>query len=663
MTVVVNGSAPERLLLQPVFPGFLTFKPASSQTIPADPRSGAAPIVGDLYLELAPRAVEELGKAEETFGYALTFVYYQVALSGAFLATTIVDALKATGGAGFVRVIENSTTLRTPAQLTNAFARGAIGVNLRPAMVAAGVTFPILVPAGSGNGQATLQLGVRTMTNPYTAPPSIVSAAGPTITAAPEFVAFPIPLFYRLLRTLPQWSRIAAGSGHASHAFYDALDALEDPVTNGYWRRLRVFLPGPRPKTAVAVKAFDALTFRARTTAGAPLWSAPVNRVGEVFVRQTDGLGCRIDVTTPTETVLVSAAPDGPKVAQLDVQWPPLDATGKPTLLDLTAHVATVGDPLTVDPPIPLRLGTRDQAGLTLNPKAKAVVAERELVRPLQRALVDFGFGTVEAVTGIFDARTEGLVRAFQRDARTTQRRDAVGLADPATVTPWTGAVNGQADVPTLQEMLHWRSQAYRTVNSDQLWAVEHQWTDIMTGTTTYATHYSTWVSANVDRFNDTEYLCNWFPLRLLVEYASMHGLRLRLRYWQGSAPTDPRLRENRSWDYSTVLTHHSHDGSFNSKSAYYFKIRSTVTARMIGELNTAAVSRGQAQPGDLVALDYGRYYWHMQQIVAVTGSRVSVQDGSTPKQIPRANKSDLTAIPAKAYGGGYRRWRFGDFD
>src|SRR5688572_2064368 len=66
-------------------------------------------------------------------------------------------------------------------------------------------------------------------------------------------------------------------------------------------------------------------------------------------------------------------------------------------------------------------------------------------------------------------------------------------------------------------------------------WKQDRQWTDqVPGGTATFATEYHTWVAANYNAHNDEAMLCNWFPLKLLVEYAASHGLRVRLRYWPG---------------------------------------------------------------------------------------------------------------------------------
>jgi len=193
-------------------------------------------------------------------------------------------------------------------------------------------------------------------------------------------------------------------------------------------------------------------------------------------------------------------------------------------------------------------------------------------------------------------------------------------------------------------------------------WKQDRQWTDqVPGGTATFATEYHTWVAANYNAHNDEAMLCNWFPLKLLVEYAASHGLRVRLRYWPGTAPTDGG---ERSWDTTRIYTHDSHGGTFASKDDYYNKVKSTVTARMIGELNTVAITRAQAQAGDLILYDNSDRYWHAEVIVGATATDLTVQAGNTPKTVP-ADSQEVTgggAVPGGAYGASPRRWSFQQF-
>src|SRR5579864_4272125 len=106
---------------------------------------------------------------------------------------------------------------------------------------------------------------------------------------------------------------------------------------------------------------------------------------------------------------------------------------------------------------------------------------------------------------------------------------------------------------------------------------------------------YHTWVKDNFDKFKSQRCLCNWFPLRLLTEYASSANLHIRLRYWPGQAPTGDGERK---WDTSKILVWDSNN--FANMTAFYHTIKSTVTARMIGELNTVPITRVEASEGDL---------------------------------------------------------------
>lgn len=197
-------------------------------------------------------------------------------------------------------------------------------------------------------------------------------------------------------------------------------------------------------------------------------------------------------------------------------------------------------------------------------------------------------------------------------------------------------------------------------------WNQDRQWTDqVPGGTATFAQEYHTWVAANYDAHNDEEMLCNWFPLRLLVEYAAGHGLRVRLRYWPGNAPTDGS--GERDWDEDTILVLDSHGGKFASKDAYYKKVKSTVTAKMLAKLNTVAITRAQTRVGDLLLYNNGEdtnKYWHAEVIVGATATDLTAQSGTTPKAVPQ-DREEVTgggAVPAGAYGGSPRRWAFQQF-
>jgi hypothetical protein len=197
-----------------------------------------------------------------------------------------------------------------------------------------------------------------------------------------------------------------------------------------------------------------------------------------------------------------------------------------------------------------------------------------------------------------------------------------------------------------------------------QPWPSIHGWGDDSGDGTTFAQAYHPWVAANIDRLDDDLSLCNWFPLHLLVEYAAAKSLPIKLRFWPGAAPTDGRERK---WDTNTVLTHNSHGGLFKSKDQFFLRARATVTARMIGELNTVAIARANAKVGDLIIEGHGEaWYWHAAVITGVFANSVATMSGTTPARVPdsdagRRPYSNAT-IEQVAYEGSPRRWKFEQF-
>jgi hypothetical protein len=194
-------------------------------------------------------------------------------------------------------------------------------------------------------------------------------------------------------------------------------------------------------------------------------------------------------------------------------------------------------------------------------------------------------------------------------------------------------------------------------------WRQDAKWSDkVAGGTDTYVDEYHRWVAANYDTYNDDPMLCNWFPLKLLVEFAAAHGLRVRLRYWPGSAPTNGG---ERAWDTSIIRVHDSHGGSFATKEAFYTKVKATVTARMIGQLNTVGIRRADANAGDLLIYDRSDRYWHAEVIVKATAAELTRQSGTTPAQVPQDR--ELTtgggSIPQGTYGNSPRRWAVEQFE
>jgi hypothetical protein len=192
-------------------------------------------------------------------------------------------------------------------------------------------------------------------------------------------------------------------------------------------------------------------------------------------------------------------------------------------------------------------------------------------------------------------------------------------------------------------------------------WGLLSKWSGSDQSGVTFTDKYHNWVDQSYLLYNNDQFLCNWYPLKLLVDFAAANGLRIQLHYWQGSARTDgsPRL-----WDTTRRFVHDSHSGRFETKEAFFNTVKSTVTARMIGILNTLSVDRSAARVGDLVLYDYSDAYWHTQLIVSISPTSMTLQAGNTPMCNPTENaRTAGAATPSGAYGGSPRRWDFAQFD
>jgi hypothetical protein len=135
----------------------------------------------------------------------------------------------------------------------------------------------------------------------------------------------------------------------------------------------------------------------------------------------------------------------------------------------------------------------------------------------------------------------------------------------------------------------------------------------------------------------------------------------LNLDYWPGRASTE--RNGERSWNTSSVRERDSHSGDFDSIDAYKQRVESTVTARMIGTLNTVSVEASNLRIGDMLLRDYSDRYWHVELIVKISGDEITTEAGSTPKKKPMAHvetytRSDLAA-GKKLYQNKARRWDF----
>jgi len=197
-------------------------------------------------------------------------------------------------------------------------------------------------------------------------------------------------------------------------------------------------------------------------------------------------------------------------------------------------------------------------------------------------------------------------------------------------------------------------------------WPHRAKWTDFAAPGTadTYTLAYSKWVASNYQNYNKDKYYCNWFPLRLLVEFASQNLLRIRMRYWPGTASTTGGVRQ---WDMSTINVFDSRDGGFTSKDHFYGTVKNKVTARMIAELNTVPIPVQDARAGDLILYPMSDRYWHVEEIVEVTSTELVRQsgtvrsDGSGACPLERERRSPVKWD--KAYGKSPRRWNSWQFD
>ena len=129
LKVTVDPSDLNRLKLLPIFPGVLTFKPLA-------PLESDKPVIGTLYLEIAPYALIELAKLLPDLNYPFLMIYHGVLLSDAFFAGTVKNALIATVRPGMPTATDD--------QKKDAFKRGLLSVNIKPGKKTANCTLPVV---------------------------------------------------------------------------------------------------------------------------------------------------------------------------------------------------------------------------------------------------------------------------------------------------------------------------------------------------------------------------------------------------------------------------------------------------------------------------------------------------------------------------------------
>lgn len=493
ITAPYEGAAPKPLKLAPAFPGELTFKPAANASIPTDPTApGAAPITGNLYLQIAGWAAQQYSQAtkdkrKDCIEGSEIIAYLGITLTSAFFRE-LVHKGAASSQSKELRI----TWPATATQAAHAFAKGLLSFNIEATGAKQFDAFPEAAPNPTAKtSAATVAMGVRANYNPY-APPALVDLSDAQILAAPDFVPLSPLFWYRALRN----DETIVSSAQRNHPFFKAIERFDRPEERV--RRLRIFLHSERGERLVPIKAFDGLSARALDAAGKKeLWSQPLNRLGLLFVGAADSTNFRFELRDGTTSVKLGLKADNAQALSLELSWEKSD-DDKERTIDLSAYLDVTGDPLDLPDDKTLSLFMYDSCGLTLDPLNKTVFAYRELVRPLQKLLTNLGFGVAkdEVVAfgsdqkdkanpelfkpvatrntysipgdalarkaGVYDIATRHAVREFQREARTATRMIGNQLAPPADVKLFTGLINGSVDKDTRTILRDWRTKGYR---------------------------------------------------------------------------------------------------------------------------------------------------------------------------------------------------------
>jgi len=466
LRVTIDPGDPKRLKVQPAFPGTLTFKPAANQSIPLDPSdANAPPVAGTLFLELTQQKALRRLQRIPYFGYPVLLVYEGVTLPAAFFATVVAAA----------PILDATATARSlgRVQKLNAFARGSIGIDIKPTPDEAPDVWPSIGAGGSST--FSLTLGVRTHMNPLTPSLSVAQLSAFSAQSGPDFVRMPLAFFYGLLRRRgAEWSDLAAVD-HVDHPFFDALDALEGAA--GRWRRLRLFLMGPASDTSLPAAHLETLDAVATDANGNEIWRGPSNRLGEIFVKRPDHETFELTVVDGTSSNPLAPLPvstGDPPVAQdsLALTWtaPPAAADAG---INVFVTVAVDGDP--ADGPAfdsqPLMEGMKDLAGVTVDPIAKAVVSGKQMVGALQRLLASLGFSLAGTPRAEFDRETAWALKEFQCyagldtvatiDPQSSALSYADSLRPESNSRIYTGAIHGMLDTETALTLRAWRDNGY----------------------------------------------------------------------------------------------------------------------------------------------------------------------------------------------------------
>lgn len=484
LRVNVDGAAPARLKLQPVFPGTLTFKHLPNQTVPEDP-STSGTIRGHLFLEISPKGQQAIAAAASHLSYGLIFAYLDVTLDSEFFNKVALASLRTASGT-LKRVTVGGLPLTNAKQLSNAFARGDLSVSIDPTSATLRMAFPRLSMASPAtSGQATFILFTRPRWNRHAAAPPLTELTSEQILAVADVVPIPVAYFYRALSRLSTWSTLAA-SDHVNHPLLAAITNSErvqdSPPQFARWRRLHIGAVDSAATTQFpGTTAFEDMMATARTREGSlpgggvELWTESLNLLGELFVRRLDNEEFRLTAREQGGAfVKLRHTPSGPDEDFLDLTWaPPSSSNAEPPRLDVSAKLLD-GDPL-AEPFTAIPYGSYDEGGVTYLAENVAgrtthrVISRRALVKPLQRLLRTFGFAITNE-SGRFERPLSQALRELQCYAAMEHvavegeqgRHYADRLTSIPNLAPYQGQITGIFDAATATAMRHWRLGSLR---------------------------------------------------------------------------------------------------------------------------------------------------------------------------------------------------------
>lgn len=481
LTVRVNGTTPDRLKLQPVFPGTLTFKPLPGERVPDDP-STAGPIRGNLFLSLDPKRQEDIAKGAPHLNYQFVFGYLGVTLDSSFFTNVALPSLRNPAGTYSIKV--EGKNLTTAGQVAKAFARGDISADINPELPLLRGYFPSLIRQSGAVAEATLVLRVYQLLNQLGHAPSLTTQ---DILHGENFVPIPVAYFYRALSHLPSWPNALASPDHASHAFITSIqgsDRYEEGSPNmRRWRRLRISPPNRHRSPTLEYKGATADAFQG----GVPLWDSAVNPLGEIFVRREDEESFSLEVRGEGRQIIkLRKGLVGPYSNSVNLTWNAPGSDRESEIIDIEADVLN-DDPLAL-PFRPIPFNAVDDVRITRLPDGR--VCHGELVRPLQRLLRTLGFKIITAETrpfdhphtsGTFDLHTSWALREFQiyaaMDTVAVETLTAPRYADRLQAidnpAPYTGEVTGIFDEATATALRAWRTNNLRCPVVIEKWSVD----------------------------------------------------------------------------------------------------------------------------------------------------------------------------------------------